>query len=192
MGDSLSAAYGIPLESGWVRLLQQRLRQQGYPHRVINGSVSGETTAGGLARLPASLRRHKPEIVLIELGGNDGLRGLPLKQLRINLDRLSRYSRAAGARVALFEMRIPPNYGQTYAQGFQDSFAVVARAHRATVVPFFLARLVEREGMFQDDGIHPTAAGQPLMLDAVWPALEPLLRESKSAKTAYWSSIPKS
>jgi len=175
MGDSLSAAYGIPLEQGWVRLLQERLKQEGYPHRVINGSVSGETTAGGLARLPAALERHQPAIVLIELGGNDGLRGLALTELKANLRQLARLSKKAGARPLLFEMRIPPNYGVAYTTGFQDAFGEAARAEGAALVPFFLTSLMDAPGMFQDDGIHPSPEAQPRMLAAVWPVLKPVL-----------------
>lgn len=183
MGDSLSAAYGIPLETGWVQLLQSRLRDQGYPHRVVNGSVSGETTSGGLARLPAALARHRPGIVLVELGGNDGLRGLPLKQLRANLVQIARQVRKAGARPVLFEMRIPTNYGAAYADGFLKTFGAVARQQRAALVPFFLGGLLDRPGMFQEDGIHPTIEAQTRMLETVWPVLKPLLEpESTPAK----------
>jgi acyl-CoA thioesterase I len=143
---------------------------------VVNGSVSGETTAGGLARLPAALQRHQPAIVLIELGGNDGLRGLPLKQLRANLAALVNRSRAAGAQVLLFEMQIPPNYGPAYTQGFQQAFAEVARAQSVRLVPFLLADIATDPAAFQEDGIHPTVASQPRMLDAVWPVLHPVLR----------------
>ncbi|MGH8482258.1 MAG: arylesterase [Nevskiaceae bacterium] len=174
-GDSLSAAYGIPRESGWAQLLQLRLREQGYPHRVVNGSVAGETTAGGLVRLPDALAQHRPALVLVELGGNDGLRGLPLPQLRANLGRLARLSRDAGARVLLFEMRIPPNYGVAYTDGFQQAFAEVARAQGATLVPFFLESIATDPAQFLDDGIHPAPAAQPRLLDAAWPVLQPLL-----------------
>lgn len=184
MGDSLSAAYGIPVESGWVALLQARLRAQGYPHRVVNGSVSGETTAGGLARLPAALQRHQPRVVLIELGGNDGLRGLPLQQLKTNLAQMAALAEKSGAQPVLFEMRIPPNYGAAYADGFQQTFGTVARQLKAPLVPFFLNGLMDQTGMFQDDGIHPTRDAQMRMLDAVWPLLETLLTESKPAKAA--------
>lgn len=180
-GDSLSAAYGVPLESGWVRLLQQRLKDRGYPHRVINGSVTGETTAGGLARLPAMLEAHRPAVVLIELGGNDGLRGLPVRELRRNLDAMARLVHAAGARLALFEMRIPTNYGPAYADEFQATFAAAARQHQAAFVPFFLEAAVV-DGLFQDDGIHPNVEAQAGMLDAAWPALEPLFRATRSSK----------
>lgn len=174
-GDSLSAAYGIPVESGWAQLLQKRLREKGYPHRVVNGSVTGETTAGGLARLPAALKQHRPAVVLLELGGNDGLRGLPLAQLRANLAAMVSRSRAAGAQVAVFEMRIPPNYGVAYTQGFTQAFADVAKQGSAQWVPFFLAPIATDVKWFQEDGIHPSAAAQPLMLDAAWPALQAML-----------------
>jgi acyl-CoA thioesterase-1 len=181
-GDSLSAAYGIPLESGWVQLLQQRLRAQGYPHRVVNGSISGETTAGGLARLPRALKEHRPALVVLELGGNDGLRGLPLKQLRANLTAMVRQSREAGAEVLLCEMQIPPNYGQAYTQGFQRAFVEVARAERARLAPFLLADIATDRAAFQDDGIHPTVGSQPRLLEAVWPALQPLLGTARAAR----------
>lgn len=174
-GDSLSAAYGMPFEKGWAQLLQQRLREKGYPHRVVNGSVTGETTAGGLARLPAALKQHRPALVLLELGGNDGLRGLPLAQLRQNLAQLARQARDSGARVLVFEMRIPPNYGAPYAEGFRQAFADVAREQRATLVPFFLEAIAADPAQFLDDGIHPGPAAQPLLLDAVWPVLHSVL-----------------
>ena len=174
-GDSLSAAFGIPLESGWVQLLQQRLREQGYPHRVVNGSVSGETTSGGLERLPAALKQHRPRLVLIELGGNDGLRGLPLRQLRANLRGMVERSRAAGAQVVVFEMTVPPNYGEAYTRGFTQAFTEVARDGPAHLVPFFLAPIALDPKWFQEDGIHPTVAAQPLLLDAAWPTLQRVL-----------------
>ncbi|MGQ0587108.1 MAG: arylesterase [Gammaproteobacteria bacterium] len=175
-GHRRSAAFGIPLESGWAQLLQQRLRQQGYPHRVVNGSVSGETTAGGLARLPAALKAHRPAIVLIELGGNDGLRGLPLKDLRANLRGMVSQSRAAGAQALVFEMTVPPNYGEAYTRGFTQAFGKVAREQQARLVPFFLASIALDPKWFMEDGIHPTVAAQPLLLDAVWPTLLPALK----------------
>jgi len=175
-GDSLSAAFGIPVEAGWVQLLQKRLEQKGYPHRVVNGSVSGETTAGGLERLPAALKQHRPALVLIELGGNDGLRGLPLKQLRANLGAMAAQARAAGAQVVLFEMTMPTNYGEAYTQGFTRAFGDVARKNQAPLVPFFLAKIAIDPKWFLEDGIHPTAAAQPLLLDAAWPTLEPALK----------------
>ncbi len=174
-GDSLSAAYGIPLESGWVQLLQKRLQQKGYPHRVVNGSVSGETTAGGLARLPSALERHRPALLLIELGGNDGLRGLPLRQLRANLSAMVVQARAAGAQALVFEMHVPPNYGVAYTQGFTQAFAQVAQRGPARLVPFFLGPIATDLKWFQEDGIHPSVAAQPLMLDVVWPVLQAAL-----------------
>ena len=174
--DTFELGYTHPLESGWVQLLQKRLEQKGYPHRVVNGSVSGETTAGGLERLPAALAQHRPKLVLIELGGNDGLRGLPLKELRANLAAMVAKSRASGARVLVFEMWMPPNYGAVYTQGFTRAFAEAAQQGPARLVPFFLAPIATDMKWFQPDGIHPTAAAQPLLLDAVWPALEPALQ----------------
>lgn len=174
-GDSLSAAYGVPLEAGWTRLLQQRLERAGYPHLVVNGSVTGETTAGGLARLPAALERHRPALVLLELGGNDGLRALPLAQLRDNLTAMVRLARNAGAHVLLFEMMLPPNYGVTYTEAFRKTFATVARAERATLVPFFLEPIAQDPDGFQEDGIHPSAAAQDELLGAVWTHLQPVL-----------------
>lgn len=173
-GDSLSAAYGIALEDGWVALLQQRLEAEGYPHRVVNGSVSGETTAGGLARLPAALARNRPALLLIELGANDGLRGLSLKTMRDNLEQMVRLAQDSGARVAVFEMMIPTNYGLRYAEAFRETFGEVAGEAGAVHVPFLLTPIALEMKWFQPDGIHPTAEAQPLILDAVWPALEPL------------------
>ena len=181
MGDSLSAGYGIAIEQGWVQLLQQRLRAQGYPHTVVNASISGETTAGGLARLPAALDTHKPELVLIELGANDGLRGLSLDTMQKNLEQMMRLSRAAGARPVLFEMLIPPNYGPTYTEAFKRVYGTLAIARNEPLVPFFLWPVALQPEYFQDDGIHPTVAAQPLLLDAVWTALEPYVKNPKAA-----------
>lgn len=175
MGDSLSAAYGVPKAQGWVSLLQQRLSAQSFPHQVINASISGETTEGGLRRLPQALDRAKPAVVLIELGANDGLRVQSLEQMRENLTSMIALSSQAGARVVLFEMRIPPNYGARYSEAFQASFSQVADHTDVPLVPFFLAPIATDPSLFQDDGIHPTAAAQPRMLDVVWPVLEPLL-----------------
>ena len=183
-GDSLSSAYGLPIEAGWVSLLGKKLRDEGYPHVIVNGSVTGETTAGGLARLQAALLRNKPAIVMIELGGNDGLRGLPLAKLKDNLHRMIRKCRNQGARVLLFEMRIPPNYGEKYADGFTRTFGEAAKAYHATLVPFFLAPIATDPKNFQDDGIHPNAASQPKMLEAVWPVLTTVLPPKASAAPA--------
>ncbi len=175
LGDSLSAAYGIRLEQGWVALLQGRLKAKGYGHRVINASSSGETTGGALARLPRALERHRPAIVIIELGGNDGLRGLPLEEVQANFESLIRLSRAAGAKVLLVGMRIPPNYGPAYTNGFHDLYGKLARKHRLPLVPFFLDGIALDDSMMLEDGLHPNAAAQPKLLDLVWPQLKPLL-----------------
>ena len=176
-GDSLSAAYGINVDHGWVALLRERLAQAGYPHRVVNASVSGETTSGGLTRLPAALDAHHPQIVLIELGGNDGLRAQPLKQMRSNLEEMVRLSKAHQARTVIFEMRIPANYGATYGDGFQAVFSEVAKNAKLPMVPFWLGAIATDPKAFQEDGIHPTEAMQPKLLDAVWPTLKPLLKK---------------
>ncbi len=171
LGDSLSAAFGITPSQGWVALLQKRLDERGYPARVVNASISGETTAGGLARLPALLDRHKPKVVLIELGGNDGLRALPVAQLREHLQKMVSLSKAAGATPVLFEMRLPSNYGEAYVGPFTASFAEVARKNGVPCTPFFLAPIATDPDAFQDDGIHPRAAVQGKLLDGVWPTL---------------------
>lgn len=174
-GDSLSAGYGIDVNSGWVQLLRDRLKVQGYPHQVVNGSVSGETSAGGLSRLPATLQRHSPDIVLLELGANDGLRGLPPDAMRKNLKAMVEASQNAGASVVLFEMRLPPNYGSEYTQRFRAVFHTVAEDSGAILLPFFMAGIARDPANFQADRAHPTAAAQPALLDAIWPTLEPLL-----------------
>lgn len=184
LGDSLSAAYGIPVQQGWVALLQQRLRAQGYPHEVVNASISGDTTQGGLTRLPAALKLHQPKYVLIELGGNDGLRGLTLKKMRDNLTRIIELSRAAGAEPLLFEMRIPSNYGVEYTEQFVRSFSTVAKAQKVPLQPFFLMTFAEDPKAFQEDGIHPSVAQQPKMLDAAWPQIERLIGPSKASAKA--------
>lgn len=175
VGDSISAGYGLAANEGWVALLQNRLKSQGYGYRVVNASVSGETTTGGLARLPRALSVHRPAIVIIELGGNDGLRGLPLETSRTNLERMINLSKGAGARVLLLGMKIPPNYGARYSEGFEKVFRDLARQHKLAFEPFFLSKIALEQGMIQEDGLHPTAKAQPVMLDTMWPALKPLL-----------------
>ncbi len=177
MGDSLSAAYGMRVEQGWVTLLQQRLASEGYGYRVVNASESGETTGGALARLPRALDRHRPAVVIIELGGNDGLRGLPIAGLRSNLESMVRLSRKSGARVLLIGMRIPPNYGPAYTKSFHELFAQVAGSEQVPLVPFFLDGIALDEGLMQDDGLHPNAAAQPKLLAQAWPLLQPLLKK---------------
>jgi acyl-CoA thioesterase-1 len=177
-GDSISAAYGIRVEEGWVALLQKKLTTQGYGYRVVNASVSGETTGGGLARLPRALERHQPAILILELGGNDALRGLPLDEVRTNLDTMIRKSRAAGARVVLAGMRMPPNYGPRYSQEFQAMYGELSREHKVPLIPFVLEDVALRESLMQADGLHPNAKAQPLLLDEIWPQLEPLLKRA--------------
>jgi acyl-CoA thioesterase-1 len=177
VGDSLSAEYGLARGSGWVALLQQRLAPRQI--EVVNASVSGDTTSGGRSRLPALLAEHQPGVVIIELGGNDALRGLPLDMTRANLAAMVRAARAAGAKVLLVGMQVPPNYGQKYAQDFAASFTTVAKAEGAALVPFFLKGVADGTDparYFQADRIHPNADAQPKMLDNVWPLLQPLLK----------------
>lgn len=174
-GDSLSAGYGLPQNQGWVALLADRLRQEKFDYRVVNASLSGETTVGGAKRMEAVLAQHRPAIVVIELGGNDGLRGLSLAATRQNLEAMIRAAKAAGAKPVVVGMQLPPNYGAAYTGKFQALFEDVARQEKAALVPFMLAGFGERRELFQADGIHPAAAAQPLMLDNVWPVLRPLL-----------------
>ena len=175
VGDSLSAEYGLQRGSGWVALLTTRLAKEHPEASVVNASISGDTTSGGLARLPALLRQHQPTLVVIELGGNDALRGLPLDTSRANLTEMAKLAKAANARVLILGMQIPPNYGGAYVRQFSALFAEVAKAHKAPLVPFFFEGFGERNEMFQPDRVHPTAAAQPLLVDNVWPKLVPLL-----------------
>ena len=175
LGDSLSAGYGISVNEGWVRLLEQRIASEGYGYKVVNASVSGETTQGGLSRLPRALELHKPDIVIIELGGNDGLRGLPLATSRENLRRSIELAHGAKARVLLVGMMIPPNYGERYAREFSEMFTTLATRYSLALVPFLLDRVALEPGLMQPDGIHANTRGQPQMLENVWPKLKPLL-----------------
>jgi acyl-CoA thioesterase-1 len=181
LGDSLSAGYGLPAESGWVWLLEERIAERGYPHRVVNASVSGDTTAGGLSRLPLLLARHQPAVLVIELGANDGLRGLALEEIETNLSRLVQLGRKAGARVLLVGTRLPPNYGAAYAGRFQGVYAAVSEREHVALVPRLLAGVGEDWSLMQPDGLHPTAQAQPRLLDNVWPALESLIRDTLPA-----------
>ena len=177
MGDSLSAAYGVETESAWVNLLRQRLDEHGRDSwQVVNASISGETTDGGARRLPELLERHQPDIVIIELGGNDGLRGFQPTVIRDNLTAMIEASRQAGARVLLVGMQIPPNYGPQYTRLFAELYPQLADDYDIALVPFFLEGIYNRAGMMQGDGIHPTADAQPILLDNLWPHLEPLLK----------------
>ena len=179
VGDSLSAEYGLERGSGWVALLQQRLSRQKVALDVVNASVSGDTTAGGRSRLPALLSSHKPGIVVLELGGNDALRGLPPAMTEANLGAMVSDAKAAGARVLILGMQVPPNYGQKYAQDFAQVFTRVAKAEGAALLPFFLKGVADgpdADKLFQSDRIHPNAQAQQRLLDNVWPVLQPLLK----------------
>ena len=182
LGDSLSAGYGISVGQGWVALLQARLRSKGYGHRVVNASSSGETTGGGLARLQRALATHQPQIVIVELGANDGLRGLPVRDIRANLDAIIGGSQRAGARVLLVGMRIPPNYGPVYTKSFHALYGDTAARHKVPLVPFFLENVALDDALMQADGLHPNAAAQPKLLETLWPRLEPLLRATRTAQ----------
>lgn len=175
LGDSLSAAYGMEIGESWPSLLQRRLDENGYAYRVFNSSITGETTQGGLTRLPRLLQRHEPGIVIIELGGNDGLRGLPIEVTRANLAQLIELSRAAGARVVLAEMRIPPNYGRSYTEQFNGTYTELATRYDVELLPFLLQDIALRPELMLDDGIHPSVDAQPVILDRVWAVVEPLL-----------------
>jgi acyl-CoA thioesterase-1 len=177
-GDSLSAAYGIASQQGWVHLLGERLARSNSPWQVVNASVSGETTAGGVRRLPADLKRHKPAIAVIELGANDALRGQPVAAIRSNLEQMIRLARAARAEPVLVGIMIPPNYGIDYAREFRELFGDIAKKQRVALVPFLLEGMADKPEMFQADQLHPTAPAQSLLLDNVWRALEPLLRKA--------------
>jgi len=181
VGDSLSAAYNIAVDEGWVALLERRLRATGYGQPVINASVSGETSRGALARLPDLLTRHRPGIVIIEIGGNDGLRGLSLDVFRKNLSAMIEAAQAANARVLLLGMRIPPNYGPSYAEGFHAVYGELAKRYDVALLPFLLEGVALDPQLMQDDGIHPRAAAEPQVLDLVWARLEPLLKASGAA-----------
>lgn len=175
VGDSISAALGLDTTQGWVSLLQKRLNDEGYDHQVVNASISGDTSAGGLSRLPALLERHRPVLVILELGGNDGLRGQPPVQLQQNLAAMIDLSVDAGARVLLLGMRLPPNYGVRYTDAFAAVFADLSREKSVPLVPFFLDGVGGVPAMMQADGIHPNLNAQPRLLHNVWPSLEPLL-----------------
>jgi len=175
-GDSVSAAYGIAEQRGWVALLAGQLKREQRHYIVVNASISGETTAGGLARLPKMLAVHRPAIVILALGGNDGLRGLPVEQMKRNLAAMVELSQRAGARVLLAGMRLPPNYGPEYTRAFETAFAEVAKERRCALLPFLLEGVAERDEYFQPDRIHPNEAAQPLIAENVLKALRPLLR----------------
>jgi acyl-CoA thioesterase-1 len=174
-GDSLSAAYGIAEKRGWVALLAERLKRERLDYSVVNASISGETTSGGLNRVAKVLAQHKPALLILQLGGNDGLRGLPVAEMKKNLSAMIRQAQKAGARVLLVGIRLPPNYGPDYTREFESAFAEVAERHRTALVPFVFEGMGDDFAKFQSDRIHPTEAAQPILLENVWKALKPLL-----------------
>jgi len=176
LGDSLSAGYGLAAGEGWVSLLQQRLEQRGLEHAVVNASISGDTTAGGLARLDAVLDQHRPDWLLLELGANDGLRGLSLTAMHDNLNEMVMRATARGIKVVLIGIQIPPNYGRVYTERFTAVYRELATRHRLPFVPFLMEKVALDPTLIQADQLHPNAQAQPLLLDTVWPVLEPLLR----------------
>ncbi|OZI22382.1 arylesterase [Bordetella genomosp. 7] len=181
VGDSLSAEYGLARGTGWVALLAARMAEQYPNYRIVNASISGDTTSGGASRLPALLDRHQPAIVILELGANDALRGLSLQMTEQNLRNMARRSRDAGARVLMVGMQIPPNYGRDYTQRFADLFPAVAKAEQAALVPFLMDGMATDRAMFQADGIHPNEQAQPALLENVWAALRPMLEQDQPA-----------
>ncbi len=176
LGDSLSAAYGIAQARGWVALLGERLKREHPDYIVVNASISGDTSSGGASRIGQSLQQHKPAVLIVELGANDGLRGLPIAQMKHNLGRIIEQGQKSGARVLLLGMKLPPNYGAEYTEAFQAAYGELAKRYKVALVPFLLEDFAMKPDLFQPDRIHPTEAAQPLMLERVWKALEPLLR----------------
>lgn len=179
-GDSLSAAYGIPREQGWVSLLQKRLQSEGYVYKVTNASISGETTIGGLTRLVPTLEQHRPAIVLLELGANDGLRGLPVTEMQRNLSAIIETSQSIEAKVLLIGIQIPPNYGSRYTREFTESYPALAQHYKVPLLPFLLDGIAGRPELTQGDGLHPTAAAQAIILENVWKVLQPMLKTPQS------------
>ena len=175
-GDSLSAGYGLQIQQAWPSLLEKRFAEAKLPHKVVNASISGETTSGGRSRLPTALQTHKPAVVIIELGANDGLRGLPPKLMAATLQAMIDASRQAGARILLVGMRMPPNYGPEYTASFENTFKDLARSNKVRLVPFMMEGFADKRQFFQQDGIHPIAEAQPIILDTIWRELAPLLR----------------
>ena len=175
-GDSLSAAYGLDIKDGWVTLLEQRLRKTHPDWQIINLSISGETTAGGLSRLPKALEQHQPDLILLELGANDGLRGTSLKSFKSNLESMLQLAQKQNVDVIMFEMQIPPNYGPAYTRRFTQTFHDLGQAYDVPVIPFFLDGIAGVEELNQKDGIHPKAEAQPKLLSNIWPDLEPMLK----------------
>lgn len=178
-GDSLSAAYGIAQSRGWVALLEERLKRERLDYSVVNASISGETTSGGRSRIRDVLERHRPSVVIVELGANDGLRGLPVAEMKKNLSAMIQASQRAGARVIVVVVRLPPNYGPDYTSAFDAAFAELAKRHRTALVPFLLEGMAENLEMFQPDRMHPNEAAQPVLLETVWSVLGPMLKSAR-------------
>lgn len=176
-GDSLSAAYGLKQQEGWPVLLQNKLSSQHYQYSVINASVSGETSSSGLSRFSNTLAKFKPKIIILELGANDGLRGLSIKEMTANLDAMIKESKKANAKVMLVGMKIPPNYGAKYTESFSQTYARLSEKHQLTLVPFMLENIAAKPGLIQDDGLHPNALGQPMILENIWPKLQLMLNK---------------
>jgi acyl-CoA thioesterase-1 len=181
-GDSLSAAYGIGAREGWPTLLEERLRRKGVDYTVANASISGETSSGGATRIGEALQRTRPSIVIVALGSNDGLRGLPISQMKANLTRIVRAATSAGSKVLVVGNRMPPNYGPRYTREFEQAFVEVAREQKAALVPFMLEGVASTRDNFQSDNLHPTAAAQPIILDTIWQGLAPLLEEGGATR----------
>ena len=176
-GDSLSAGYGIDVDQSWTTLLQTRLQEQGYEHRVVNASISGETTEGGASRISSAIETFAPALIVLELGGNDGLRGFPPSRMKGNLDKIITTSKASGAAVVLLGITIPPNYGERYIETFENVFREVADEHQVPWIEFFMEGVALDEELMQDDGIHPNAAAQPILLDNAWPMISDSLAQ---------------
>ena len=186
-GDSLSAAYGIPVDKGWVNLLQQKLQNNVV---INNGSISGETTAGGLTRLPAALQTYQPDYVLLELGANDGLRGIKTDTMQANLEQMIQLAQQAKAKVVLLGIKLPPNYGSAYTQKFEAVYTNLAKQYNLPLVPFLLDGIAQNWDLVQADGVHPTAAAQPVVLDNVWKVLQSVLPTNTAASTTNTTSAP--
>jgi len=178
-GDSLSAGFGIEVDQSWTSLLQARLEEQGYEHRVVNASISGETTEGGASRIESAIEAFAPDLIILELGGNDGLRGIPPDRMKGNLNKIIESSSASGAAVVLLGIRIPPNYGQRYIEAFESVFREVAAEHEVPWIEFFMEGIALNEELMQGDGIHPNAAAQPLLLDNAWPIISTALANQR-------------
>ena len=176
-GDSLSAAYGIPQQQGWAALLKKKLAQENLKYEVVNASIGGETTDGGLMRLAGTIRQVKPTIIILELGANDGLRGLPIKNMRNNLSAMIQLCKKSGVNVLLIGMKIPPNYGVKYTEAFSQTYEQLAKQHKVALLPFMLENVAARPDLIQTDGLHPNALGQPVILENIWPELRKLLKK---------------